>query len=599
MKKIIIAAVILIICIAIPCAAKEPEMRGVWVSSVYNLDYPSKPGLSAAQLAAEADVIIENAVAWGLNTIFLQVRPSGDALYRSEIFPWSQWLTGAQGQEPDGGFDPLEYFIRRAHGLEIEVHAWINPYRITRTAAETREAAFALLAPGHPARSMEDAVVWGADGCLYFDPGAPQARALIIDGVAEILDNYDIDGIHMDDYFYPSGSFDDTSTFALYGAGFDNIGDFRRACVTQLIQAMGEKIKTRRQYADFGISPFGVWANQSQHPEGSATKGDSSYFSHYADTRLWVQQNLLDYIMPQLYWHIGSAEADFDTLLSWWQQVCDGSNVKLYVGLAAYRLAEADSSSTWFGTDEIGRQLELLQPSAARGMCFFRYGSIAGNPELAEYISQYFMKPVESYLLPYRVTTQTLGKLSFPAPLVAEDYSFDISLGAPAGSIVHAVLDGIAYSLLPSGNGFFAGQALPTAWVGGDSRPLGLMALAVRNGVLSVELEPNGPTAIKTGQPVAISRISSSDTDDGVHRITFYTDQPVVAVAQCKMNLITLTISPCRMAVLFEDEFFESIDYTQGSGSGQYSLILPVITDEYSCKIKWYSDRVVLEIVRE
>ena len=176
MKKIILCLVLLTTLLAFPACAADAPLRGVWVSTVYHLDYPSKAGLSAQTLADEADAIIENAKAWGLNAVFLQVRPSGDALYLSDTQPWSALLSGKQGQSPAGGFDPLAYFVEQCHQNGLQLHAWLNPYRLTRTAAATREEALAQLCEDHPARALSDCLVFHTDGCLYLDPGRPRSE---------------------------------------------------------------------------------------------------------------------------------------------------------------------------------------------------------------------------------------------------------------------------------------------------------------------------------------------------------------------------------------------------------------------------------------
>lgn len=175
------------------------EMRGVWVSSVYNLDYPSSPTTDPDKLRAEADEILDNCVKWGLNAVFLQVRPSGDALYKSDLFPWSKYLTGSVGTAPQDGFDPLEYWVEAAHKRGLELHAWINPYRITRG----KDTEWNQLPSTHPAKMNPDWVVKYSDGNYYFNPGLQQVRDLVTRGAVEIAQNYDVDGLHMDDYFYP------------------------------------------------------------------------------------------------------------------------------------------------------------------------------------------------------------------------------------------------------------------------------------------------------------------------------------------------------------------------------------------------------------
>ncbi len=365
---------------SICCAnvSASESMRGIWVSTAYGLDYPSRAGLTPKQLAEEADEIIKNTAELGLNAIFFQVRPCADSFYPSEIFPWSQYLCGTQGQAPAGGFDPLEYFIEKSHAAGIELHCWLNPYRVTRKAADSKEAALALLAEDHPARLDPELVVFHSDGCLYFDPGRPEAVQLILDGISEITDNYDVDGIHFDDYFYPGHEFEDADTYAQFGGGFDSVEDFRRSAVNGFVS----RVKSITDSADhdiaFGASPFGIWANSSDMPGGSDTIGSQSYFDHYADSLYWVKNGLIDYIAPQLYWAIGNNEGEFSELLRWWADAARGTGVSLYIGQAAYRMTDALPDSPWFGVGELSRQLDMIDQSTAEGSIFFRYSSITG-----------------------------------------------------------------------------------------------------------------------------------------------------------------------------------------------------------------------------
>ena len=349
------------------------EFRGVWVSSVFNLDFPSAKGLSGAEIRQEIDAIINRAVYMRMNAIILQVRPTADSLYPSEIFPWSEYLTGTQGVAPSDGFDPLAYWVAEAHKNGLELHAWINPYRITHPNANITDVN--RLSESHPARLNPS---WSItyNNALYFDPGNPEARQLIVDGVLEIIENYNVDGIHLDDYFYPDHSIDfpDENTFRLYGQGA-NRENWRRENVNELVRQLQAAIKNANPYVRFGISPFAIWRNKGNDPLGSETRGNESFSSHYADTRLWVKEGWVDYICPQIYWAIGFDIADYSVLLPWWEDVCRGTGVDLYIGHAAYR--EADGVTGW--TDELRRQLSLNSRSdVVNGSIFFRIGNLNG-----------------------------------------------------------------------------------------------------------------------------------------------------------------------------------------------------------------------------
>ncbi len=383
-------ALFLAVFIPSPVTASELELKGVWVSTVYNLDYPSRSGLTAEQLKQEADDIIENAASMGFNAVFFQARPCADSFFPSDIFPWSAFLSGSQGQAPDGGFDPLGYFTEKCHERGLELHCWLNPYRITRKAAESKEEAISSLSPDHPAVKHPELTVFHSDGCLYFDPGIPEGRALILSGIEEVIEKYPVDGIHFDDYFYPSSDFEDEATYLAYGQGFPSAEDFRRGAVTSFVSSVHDAIQKSGRDISFGISPFGIWANSDQNPEGSDTVGNQSYYSHYADSLTWVKEELIDYIAPQLYWSVGNREGEFGTLLEWWLKATEDTKVKLYIGQAAYRMLEADISSPWYGTGELAKQLELMEEGGADGTIMFRYSSIMKHRPLYWFIKSAF-----------------------------------------------------------------------------------------------------------------------------------------------------------------------------------------------------------------
>ena len=217
LRRFCFCALFLVLFCSLPCHGSELSLRGVFVSTVSNLDFPSSPGLSPEEMKGELDSILQNAQKAGLNSIFFQVRPCADALYPSSIFPYSRYLTGKQGQAPSESFDPLAYLTEQDQAQGMEVHAWINPYRVTQgVQGATKEACLSTLAETHPARKDPSLVIFH-HGELYFDPALPQVRQLVADGVQEILENYPVDGIHLDDYFYPGTDFGDSASYAQYG----------------------------------------------------------------------------------------------------------------------------------------------------------------------------------------------------------------------------------------------------------------------------------------------------------------------------------------------------------------------------------------------
>ncbi len=366
-------------------------LRGVWVSSVYNLDFPSKSGLTAAQLKAEADKILDGALELGFNAIFLQVRPTSDALYASEVYPWSSWLSGTQGKAPADNFDPLSYWVEAAHRRGLQLHAWVNPLRVTVANKTKPNHDLSKLSENHPARLHPDWVVKHSDGGIYFNPGLPEVRDLILRGITEIVENYNVDGVHFDDYFYPGQDFADDATYKTHGKDFSNVGDWRRDNINRLIRDTHAAVKEVKSTARFGVSPFAVWANKSAHPQGSNTRSFQSYFEQYADTRSWVKNNWVDYICPQIYWHIGNETSDYETLLNWWTDVVSGTKVDLYIGMAAYRTGTGEKpTDAWYGTGELVRQLMRNEREPlVKGYVMFRWVSFAESPALAAAVANY------------------------------------------------------------------------------------------------------------------------------------------------------------------------------------------------------------------
>lgn len=366
----------------------KEDLRGVWIASVNNINFPSKPGLTAEEQMKELDKIVENAEYMGLNAIFFQVRPTGDALYKSTIYPWSTYLTGQQGKANDKDFDPLAYIIEQGHKRGIQIHAWINPLRLSMGAISKTDKDMKVLSANHPARKISNAVVTAPSGQLYLDPGCPEAIKLITDGIAEIVKNYDVDGIHFDDYFYPSKTeaknnqdFNDDETYKKYKGTFNNKEDWRRNNIDTLVKNSYDTVKSIKPEVQFGISPFGIWSNKDRNQEGSDTQGGiSTYYDYYADSKKWVKEEYLDYIAPQIYWNIGFKVADYSVLLDWWKNVCSGTKVKLYVGHAAYKINDTTQANEWLDPLQIPKQIALNRESnAVSGSIFYGYAKLAAN----------------------------------------------------------------------------------------------------------------------------------------------------------------------------------------------------------------------------
>ncbi|WP_265445604.1 glycoside hydrolase family 10 protein [Flexivirga meconopsidis] len=329
------------------------ELRAMWVSVVANIDWPSKPGLPAAQQQAELIDWLELAVQQRHNAVMLQVRPTADALWPSPYEPWSAWLTGKQGADP--GYDPLAFAVAEAHKRNLELHAWFNPFRVAMTEDP------ATLIPSHPARRHPDwAIPYG--GKLYYNPGEPEVRRFVEDAIMDAVSRYDIDAVHFDDYFYPypvaGKPFPDDASYARYGAG-QSLADWRRSNITSLITELGQRIKSAKPLVQFGISPFAVWRNKATDPRGSdTTAGAQTYDDLYADTRDWVHRELIDYIAPQVYWSIGFTAADYAKVTDWWAKTTAGRQVHLYIGQATYKV-NANADPNWSDPQELSSHLQF------------------------------------------------------------------------------------------------------------------------------------------------------------------------------------------------------------------------------------------------
>lgn len=351
------------------------EFRGVWIATVDNIDWPSSPHLPAEQQKQELVTRLDAHQKMGLNAVMFQIRPAADALYAKSREPWSRWLTGKQGTPPSPFYDPLEFAINEAHKRGMELHAWFNPYRATM------DSRYSLLSPSHITNiKPEWFLIYG--GQKLFNPGIPEVREYIIKVVLDVVDNYDIDGVHMDDYFYPykidGQHLNDADAFKQYGAGFDDIKDWRRNNVDLLIKALGDSIHKHKPHMKFGISPFGVWANKYQNPEGSDTHGGDSYYELYADSRKWIKEGWIDYINPQLYWPIGDRRCPFQNLIKWWSD--NTYNRHLYVGMAAYRINERKSLK-FKNPDEMPSEMDTLRNNPrVQGSVFFSSNSLLRNP---------------------------------------------------------------------------------------------------------------------------------------------------------------------------------------------------------------------------
>ena len=355
------------------CAQINPkrEFRAVWVATVANIDWPSKPGLSTEQQKKEVVDILNLHQKNGMNAIILQIRPSADAFYRSELEPWSRYLTGTAGKAPNPFYDPLQFWIEQCHQRNMEFHAWLNPYRVAQNASEP-------LAATHIAFKHPDWII-NYGGKLYFDPGIPATRDFVVKVVNDIVARYDVDAIHFDDYFYPyplKEDFPDENSFAQFNRGFqpERKADWRRENVDILIKSLSENIKKTKPWVKFGISPFGVWRNKTDDPEGSETTAGTTNYDHlYADILKWQKNGWIDYCLPQLYWQIGHSSVDFATLSKWWSN--HAYNRAMYIGQAVYKLEASATVPEWKDPQQLIKQIQLIRQDPKLGGSAF-YSSI-------------------------------------------------------------------------------------------------------------------------------------------------------------------------------------------------------------------------------
>ena len=357
-------------------APPKRQMRAEWIAGVYNIDWPTRQGLSVEDQKAELAGLYDEAVDNGLNAVFVQIRPTADAFWPSPHEPWSEWLTGVQGVDP--GYDPLEYAIEEAHERNLEFHGWYNPYRVAMHDDPD------LLVEDHPARQNPD-WVFDYNGQLYYDPGVPEAREFVIEAMMHSVENYDLDGVHFDDYFYPypaqGQELPDEDTYAEHGAGFDDVEAWRRDNVDTMVRQMSEAVNATKPHVKFGISPFGIWRNSSTDPEGSGTSGSQSYDDQYADSRKWVLEGWLDYINPQVYWEIGLPVADYSVLVPWWEEVVSGTDTHLYIGQAAYKVG---NEGAWEDPGELSSHLDFNRDHpGVDGDVFYSATSLRTNAQEA------------------------------------------------------------------------------------------------------------------------------------------------------------------------------------------------------------------------
>ncbi|SHH06164.1 Uncharacterized lipoprotein YddW, UPF0748 family [Flavobacterium fluvii] len=346
------------------------EFRAVWIATVANIDWPKSNIDPVEKQKADYLEILDVYKKMNYNAVIVQIRSSGEAFYPTELAPWSRYLTGKEGKAPSPYFDPLEWMINEAHARGFEFHAWLNPYRATMdTKTET-------LSLNHDFNKHRNWMIkYGESGKekYYYDPGLPEVQNHLTNVVEEVVQKYDIDAIHFDDYFYPykvpGETFNDRASFSKYGNGL-KLEDWRRANVDSLVKRVSHTIKECKPWVQFGISPFGVWRNKSVDPKGSDTEsGQTNYDDLYANPMTWMENKWIDYLVPQLYWSMGHPKASYSKLLKWWSE--NSKNTAIYIGNGTYKINN-DTDKRWDNPLEIPNQIDLTRSyKNIQGNAFF------------------------------------------------------------------------------------------------------------------------------------------------------------------------------------------------------------------------------------
>ncbi|NML20248.1 family 10 glycosylhydrolase [Pseudoflavitalea sp. G-6-1-2] len=336
--------------------APKREMRGAWIATYSNIDWPNRTQTPAQQRAAFLS-ILEHHKATGLNTLFIQVRSQCDAMYASSIEPWSADLTGTQGKPPTEFWDPMQFMIDECHKRGIEFHAWLNPYRAAGNSNSLPSFSETHVAKQHPEWLLSQGTL------RVLDPGLQPVREYILSVITDIVNRYDVDGIHFDDYFYPpaapSGTtpYNDDASFANDPRGFTNRADWRRDNVNLLIKKVNDTILHLKPWVKFGVSPSGIYRNSTNPEIGTPTSGLEHYTTLYADTKKWLQQGWVDYIAPQVYWYIGQPGANYAAIVPWWNNQANGRHI--YIGMAGYKVNDPAMGVNWANPSQIPNEMRL------------------------------------------------------------------------------------------------------------------------------------------------------------------------------------------------------------------------------------------------
>jgi uncharacterized lipoprotein YddW (UPF0748 family) len=373
MKKILLSFCLVFLIHLLALSQPKYEFRAAWIATVDNIDWPSRGNFNTESQKQEYTRALDMHKRNGMNAVIVQIRPATDAFYPSPYEPWSQWLTGKQGQPPYPYYDPLRFMIDEAHKRGMEFHAWCNPYR-----AEFAIGKSPMAADHVTKRFPEWFLTYGTQ--KFFDPGNKEGQQFVVKVVRDIVSRYNVDAIHFDDYFYPyriaGKEFPDDASYKKYGNGLTK-DDWRRSNVDSIILMLSKAIKEENPDCRFGISPFCVWRNSSQDPEGSATKaGMNNYDDLYADILLWLKEGWIDYVAPQLYLEFEHKAVPYDVIIDWWAKHTYGKHC--YIGLAMYK---AGSNANWKKKDQLPKMIRSLRNyPEIQGAIYFSSKSFENNP---------------------------------------------------------------------------------------------------------------------------------------------------------------------------------------------------------------------------
>lgn len=360
--------------------ARPDEFRGIWVAIVENIDLQAHHNVNSFK--RDICRMLNNIKAAGFTAVIFQIRSNCDAIYPTRLAPWSRWLTGKEGAHLGKNFDPLMFIINETHRRRMEFHAWFNPYRVIGNTTMTKNAYLATLAPGNIARQNPHWVLCkrNAKGNqLFLNPGIPQVVDHLAAVVADVVRRYPVDAVHFDDYFYPYEKLtnEDADTYRRYNPRKLSLDNWRRNNTNMLIYRVKQTINrinaSQKRRVRFGVSPFGIWANRASNTQGSLTGGKQTYSDLYADTRLWVKNNFVDYIAPQIYWPFSHNVAAYAALTDWWCGCVQGTRVKLYIGMAAY------NGKQWNRNELINQMRYNRMRQNVSGAAFFSYRSFFGK----------------------------------------------------------------------------------------------------------------------------------------------------------------------------------------------------------------------------